>query len=126
MQKNSIHLDLNLDAESYPQIYTDQERVFQVLSIFLDNAVSYSKENSNIEILTSQTSKEFTFLVVDHGCGIAEKDKPFIFDRFYCADKSRTNKAHFGWDLVSQKNWQKCSLGKMDFQILLVVGQHSF
>lgn len=77
MQKNSIHLDLNLDAESYPQIYTDQERVFQVISIiFLDNAVSYSKENSNIEILTSQTSKEFTFLVVDHGCGIAEKDKP--------------------------------------------------
>ena len=40
-RKNSIHLDLNLDAESYPQIYTDQERVFQVLSIFLDNAVSY-------------------------------------------------------------------------------------
>lgn len=27
--------------------------------IYLDNAVSYSKENSNIEILTSQTSKEF-------------------------------------------------------------------
>ena len=34
-RKKSIHLDLNLDAESYPQIHTDQERVFQVLSIFL-------------------------------------------------------------------------------------------
>ncbi len=45
-RKKSIHLDLNLDAESYPQIYTDQERVFQVLSIFLDNAVSYSKETA--------------------------------------------------------------------------------
>ena len=43
-RKKSIHLDLNLDVESYPQIYTDQERVFQVLSIFLDNAASNSKE----------------------------------------------------------------------------------
>ena len=114
-RKNSIHLDLNLDAESYPQIYTDQERVFQVLSIFLDNAVSYSKENSNIEILTSQTSKEFTFLIVDHGCGIAEKDKPFIFDRFYCADKSRTNKAHFGLGLSIAKELAKMLSGKIGF-----------
>jgi signal transduction histidine kinase len=114
-RKKSIHLDLNLDAESYPQIYTDQERVFQVLSIFLDNAVSYSKENSNIEILTSQTSKEFTFLVVDHGCGIAEKDKPFIFDRFYCADKSRTNKAHFGLGLSIAKELAKMLSGKIGF-----------
>ena len=114
-RKKSIHLDLNLDAESYPQIYTDQERLFQVLSIFLDNAVSYSKENSNIEILTSQTSKEFTFLVVDHGCGIAEKDKPFIFDRFYCADKSRTNKAHFGLGLSIAKELAKMLSGKIGF-----------
>ena len=114
-RKKSIHLDLNLDVESYPQIYTDQERVFQVLSIFLDNAVSYSKENSNIEILTSQTSKEFTFLVVDHGCGIAEKDKPFIFDRFYCADKSRTNKAHFVLGLSIAKELAKMLSGKIGF-----------
>ncbi|MFR8552571.1 MAG: ATP-binding protein [Bacteroides cellulosilyticus] len=60
-----------------------------------------------MEILTSQTSKEFTFLVVDHGCGIAEKDKPFIFDRFYCADKSRTNKAHFGLGLSIAKEFGK-------------------
>jgi len=31
-----------------------------------------------------------------------------------------------GWDLVSQKNWQKCSLEKSGFQILLVAEQHSF
>ena len=85
------------------------------MSIFLDNAVSYSKENSNIEILTSQTSKEFTFLVVDHGCGIAEKDKPFIFDRFYCADKSRTNKAHFGLGLSIAKELAKMLSGKIGF-----------
>ena len=65
--------------------------------------------------LTSQTSKEFTFLVVDHGCGIAEKDKPFIFDRFYCADKSRTNKAHFGLGLSIAKELAKMLSGKIGF-----------
>ena len=103
-RKKAIHLDLVLGEDSYPQPHTDQERLFQILSIFLDNAVSYSPENSSIEIQTRWAAREFTFLVTDHGRGIAEKDKPFIFDRFYCADKSRTDKSHFGLGLVLQKN----------------------
>lgn len=115
-RKKAIHLDLNLGEDSYPQLYTDQERLFQILSIFLDNAVSYSPENSNIEIQTSQTAREFTFLVIDHGCGISEKDKPFIFDRFYCADKSRTNKSHFGLGLSIAKELARMLAGKIGFE----------
>ena len=115
-RKKAIHLDLNLGEDSYPQLYTDQERLFQILSIFLDNAVSYSPENSNIEIQTRQTAREFTFLVIDHGCGISEKDKPFIFDRFYCADKSRTNKSHFGLGLSIAKELARMLAGKIGFE----------
>ena len=60
-RKKAIHLDLNLGEESYPQLHTDQERLFQILSIFLDNAVSYAPENSSIEIQTRWTSRELTF-----------------------------------------------------------------
>ena len=115
-RKKAIHLDLNLGEDSYPQLHTDQERLFQILSIFLDNAVSYSPENSNIEIQTRQTAKEFTFLIIDHGCGISEKDKPFIFDRFYCADKSRTNKSHFGLGLSIAKELARMLVGKIGFE----------
>lgn len=115
-RKKAIHLDLNLGEDSYPQLHTDQERLFQILSIFLDNAVSYSPENSNIEIQTRQTTREFTFLVIDHGCGISEKDKPFIFDRFYCADKSRTNKSHFGLGLSIAKELARMLVGKIGFE----------
>ena len=115
-RKKAIYLDLNLGEESYPQLHTDQERLFQILSIFLDNAVSYAPENSSIEIQTRRTSRELTFLVIDHGRGIAEKDKPFIFDRFYCADKSRTDKSHFGLGLSIAKELARMLAGKIGFE----------
>lgn len=115
-RKKAIHLDLNLGEESYPQLHTDQERLFQILSIFLDNAVSYSVKNTSIEIQTRQTTKELTFLIIDHGCGVSEKDKPFIFNRFYCADKSRTDKSHFGLGLSIAKELARMLSGKIGFE----------
>ena len=41
----------------------------------------------------------FSFYVIDHGVGIKDEDKPFIYDRFYCSDKSRTQRDHFGLGL---------------------------
>ena len=95
---------------------TDQERLFQILSIFLDNAISYSPENSSIEIQTRQTTKELTFLVADHGKGIAKADRPFIFDRFYRADKSHTDKSHFGLGLSIAEELAKMLSGRIGFK----------
>ena len=125
-RKKAIYLDLNLGEESYPQLHTDQERLFQILSIFLDNAVSYAPENSSIEIQTRRTSRELTFLVIDHGRGIAEKDKPLIFDRFYCADKSRTDKSHFGLGLSIAKELARMLAGKIGFEDTSGGGATSF
>lgn len=111
--KKAIHLDLHLGEESYPPLHTDQERLFQILSIFLDNAVCYSPENSSIEIRTRQTARELTFLITDHGHGISAEDKPLIFDRFYCADKSRTDKSHFGLGLSIAKELAGMLAGKI-------------
>lgn len=110
-----IHLGLDLGKESYPKLRTDRERLFQILSIFLDNAVSYSPKNNSIEIQARQTTKEITFFVIDHGNGIDEKDKPFIFDRFYCADQSRTDKSHFGLGLSIAKELANMLAGQIGF-----------
>lgn len=115
-REKNIHLDLDLGEESYPQLHTDQERLFQILGIFLDNAVSYSPKNSRIEIQIRQTAREITFLVTDHGSGIADKDKPFIFDRFYCADPSRTDPSHFGLGLSIAKELSGMLKGKIGLE----------
>ena len=115
-RKKAIHLDLDLSNESYPKLHTDQERLFQILSIFLDNAIYYTPEDKHIEIKIKQSIKDLSFFVIDHGTGIAEKDKPFIFNRFYCADKSRTDKSHFGLGLSIAKELSKMLSGKIGFE----------
>lgn len=98
-RKASITLEIDIENHHYPMLFTDEDRVLQILSIFIDNAIQHAKNASTIQIQTSLSSKYITIYIIDHGQGIAEEDKPFIFQRFYCADKSRNNKAHFGLGL---------------------------
>ena len=94
-----ICLRLEISESSYPKFCADGERLFQILTIFMDNAIHHSINNKQIEIKTAVVAKHITFFVTDHGKGIPEDDKPYIFNRFYCADKSRTDKSNFGLGL---------------------------
>ena len=111
-----IRLELNLSEDAYPVLSSDRERLFQILSIFLDNAVCYSPEGSSIQIQTASKEKELVFFIVDHGRGIPTKDKPFIFNRFYRGDKSRTDKSHFGLGLSIAKELAKMLGGEIGFE----------
>ena len=111
-----IRLDLRLNEETYPVLFSDRERLFQILSIFLDNAVCYSPEGTSIQIQTALGEKELTFSIVDHGKGIPAEDKPFIFDRFFRGDKSRTDKSHFGLGLSIAKELAKMLDGEIGFE----------
>ena len=111
-----IQLALNISEDSYPVLYTDQERLVQILNIYMDNAIQHSTGNKHIEIQTEVTTKSITFLIADHGQGISEKDKPYIFDRFYCADKSRTDKSNFGLGLSIANELAKMLNGRAGFK----------
>lgn len=113
-KKISLYLDIS--ENSYPALYTDQQRLTQILNIYMDNAIQHSVENKRIEIQTKVTVKSITFLVVDHGQGIAEQDKTYIFDRFYCADKSRTNKSNLGLGLSIADELAKMLNGRAGFK----------
>ena len=114
--KKKIKLTLDLGEELFPVIMTDKERVFQLLSSYLDNALHYSPEGKEIQIRVDMCSKELTFWIVDHGIGVEEKAKPFIFDRFYCADQSHTDKSHFGLGLSIAKELARMLQGKIGME----------
>ena len=108
-----ICLRLEISETSYPKFYADGERLSQILTIFMDNAIHHSVNNKHIEIKTAISSKHITFFVTDHGNGITEDDKPYIFNRFYCADKSRTDKSNFGLGLSIADELAKMMNGKV-------------
>lgn len=113
--KKKLRLIPDFSSESYPHLDTDAERLFQLLSIFMDNAISYSPEKGTIELQAVWDGKELVFSVADHGPGISREDAPFIFDRFYCADLSRTEKQHFGLGLSIAKELAKLLEGTIGF-----------
>lgn len=124
--KKKIKLTLDLGEELFPVIMTDKERLFQLLSIYLDNALHYSPEGKEIQIRVDMSSKELTFWIVDHGIGVEEKAKPFIFDRFYCADQSHTDKSHFGLGLSIAKELARMLQGKIGMEDTPGEGHLSF
>lgn len=101
--QKEMPLDTDFMDVHFPIVYTDRECLFQILSIFMDNAISHSGTQASIQIKATLSRKAITISVIDHGQGISAEDKPYIFDRFYCADKSHTDKSHFGLGLSIAK-----------------------
>lgn len=76
-------------------LMTNEDALAEIIYIYLDNAVKYSPDHSTVEIYSSDNR---SISVRDHGSGIAAKDLPNIFNRFYRADESR-NSEGFGLGL---------------------------
>ncbi len=71
----------------------DKYRLKQMLFNLVENAIKYSDNGGQVEVFTRQNGKFVTVSIKDEGVGIDEKDIPYIFDRFYRVDKSRSREA---------------------------------
>lgn len=73
-----------------PAVIGDYDRLRQLFIIFIDNAVKYSPEATEIAVIVNVKGKsELKISVEDHGYGIPEAELPYVWDRFYKSDKSR-------------------------------------
>ncbi len=97
--EKKLSLSIALPEESLPLCTADADRIVQLLSILLHNAVSYTPEDGRIDLALSHKKNRFYLTVSDTGVGIPPEDKKKIFDRFYRAEKSRSAKGHFGLGL---------------------------
>jgi two-component system OmpR family sensor kinase len=69
----------------------DRERVMQVASILLDNAVKYTPDGGSVTVSVGEEDNGSVVLAVsDTGVGISEEQLPLVFERFYRADPSRS------------------------------------
>ncbi len=99
LNQNQANISLELPQETLGNLTGDKERIKQILTILLDNAINHTPKGNSI-VIRAYTQKHFIVIEVeDHGKGITEEDKKRIFERFYRGDQSRNEKKHFGLGL---------------------------
>ncbi|MGQ9583907.1 MAG: ATP-binding protein [Anaerolineae bacterium] len=75
-------------VEDFPLVAADQERIRQVLSNLIGNAIKYSPDGGTIRIGGWHDSHELTVYVADEGIGIPEGEEERVFERFHRVDSS--------------------------------------
>lgn len=84
-----LGVELALEVpESAPAMLVDEGRMLQVLRNLVDNALRYTPAGGRIE-LSVVVGDRIQLSVTDSGSGIEAEDLPYVFDRFYRADKAR-------------------------------------
>jgi signal transduction histidine kinase len=73
-------------------IYADQDKMSQVFHNLISNAIKYSEKEGVITIETKDYPETLEIKIKDTGIGIDPLNLPYIFERFYRADKSRSHK----------------------------------
>jgi signal transduction histidine kinase len=90
--QKGVGIDLSVDSH-LPMVTIDTDRMTQVLNNLVSNALRYTPEGGRIILHTTNLAEDdhaVQVSVTDTGSGIAADDLPWVFDRFYRADKSRT------------------------------------
>lgn len=87
IQEKRFEMNFNLKNET---IFTDENKLRQLLLIFIDNAFKYTKEKDFIAININQKDNVYTEIsIIDSGVGIKQEDIPYIFDRFFRSENVR-------------------------------------
>jgi len=73
-----------------PPVEGDAEKVRQILSNLVDNAVKYSPDGGRVEVTIEPQGDSIRFAVSDEGIGIPSHELPLVFEKFYRLDPNQT------------------------------------
>ena len=87
--EGDVELETDI-ADDLPEVSADSDRVVQVLTNLLRNALHYTPARGTVTVSAESRETDVLFTVTDTGSGIPSEHLPRIFDRFYRVEKSRS------------------------------------
>ncbi len=124
-----VHLSVEDGPD--PVVLGNEDRIMQVLIILIDNALKFTPSGGSVTLRARIAEGMLWLSVTDTGAGISKEDLPYIFERFYKADKSRMETRGTGLglaiarlvvELMGGTIWCESELGrgsKFEFSIQL-------
>ncbi|MBQ2733553.1 MAG: HAMP domain-containing histidine kinase [Clostridia bacterium] len=89
IDKKKLEVEFDTDKDSMVA-YADVDAIHQVLYNICDNAVKFSREGGTLRVSVKSVDRKLHVSVYNEGNGIPAEDIPYVFDRFYKTDKSRS------------------------------------
>lgn len=87
-----IDLELSLQSK-LPPLFSDYDKLKQLLIIFLDNGIKFSPNKGSLRISTYTDNKNIFITIEDSGIGIPKNEIQYLGEKFFKADRARTSKA---------------------------------
>jgi len=87
--KNSLKVESNYIKDK-SRLHADLDKISQVISNLLQNALQYTPTGGTVRVFMESLTGERKVVFANTGGELAEEDLPFIFERFYRAEKSRS------------------------------------
>lgn len=88
--KRGQNINISQNSDEY-NLHQDERILELILSNLLHNAIKYSHENSDINLIIYEHGKSLVFEVVDFGIGIPKDDQKYIFNRYFRAENVLNN-----------------------------------
>lgn len=127
-QENSMEIVLDVKDEiaKNPMVYSNPERIEEVLVVLTDNAIKHG-EKGEVIISSSEGEDDEVVITVSNNGEIAKEDIEHIFERFYKVDKSHSGKGTgLGLSIASEtvallggRIWAKSADGRVEFSVSL-------
>lgn len=115
-QDKGVSLDFSVEPEKL-ELMTDEDKMDQIIVNLLDNALRHTDTGGSISLSCRGKGKVVEFTITDNGSGISPEDLPYIFERFYRADKSRSrNQGGSGIGLTIVKCYVESLGGSIDVE----------